>query len=84
VNDMRDSVLAPRCICSLYLNVIFDTFGNVKKFKQKFPRTSSHVVCVQSRFTKTDLSFSLRKKTNFGAKNKKFYGTCFFFFTLTT
>jgi hypothetical protein len=51
---------------------------------KKIACTSSHIVCAQSRFTKIVLSFVLRKKTNFDAKNKTFYGTYFVFFTPTT
>jgi hypothetical protein len=42
------------------------------------------MVCVHKVvLRKTDLSFDLRKKKYFGAKNKTFYCTCFVFFFYT-
>jgi hypothetical protein len=39
-----------------------------------------HMLCVHKVISqKIDLSFGLRKKTNFGAKNKIFYSTYFVF-----
>jgi hypothetical protein len=44
-----------------------------------------HMLCVHKVvLRKTYLSFGLRKKTNFDANKKTFYGTYFVFFTPTT
>jgi hypothetical protein len=44
-----------------------------------------HMLCVHKVvLRKTDLSFGLRKKSNFDANKKTFYGICFIFFTPTT
>jgi hypothetical protein len=68
-----------------YLNVIFDTFGNVKEKQMKNSHVHLHMLCVHKVVSrKIDLSFGLLKKTNFGAKNKIFYGTCFVFFIPAT
>jgi hypothetical protein len=79
------AVLAPMCICSHYLNVIFDTFWNIKKIQMKNSHVHLYMLCVRKVvLRKTILSFGLRKKKNFDAKKKTLYHTCFVFFTPTT
>jgi hypothetical protein len=54
---------APMCICSHYLNVIFDIFWNVKKIQTKNSQVRLHMLCVYKVvLRKTNLSFGLRKK----------------------
>jgi hypothetical protein len=52
----------------------------LKKFKQKI-RTYAFTCCVCTKWFHKKLTCRLAyvRKTNFGAKNKTFYGTCFVF-----
>jgi hypothetical protein len=60
------AVLAPMCICSHYLNIIFDRFWNVKKNQTKNLHVRLHTLCVHKVvLQKTDLSIGLRKKDKF-------------------
>jgi hypothetical protein len=80
-----NNVLAPGSICSLYFEIhICQILKYQKNWNEISTSTSPRATCPQSHFTINQCVVCrvvCVKKTNFGAKNKKFHITIFVFVT---